>query len=951
MKNPHRLSKNELVDEIRRLKKELDTQKNAKDSSLKIADIFQHLPIGYYALSPDGRLLNHNRELSRILGLDLRKSQKGLNLIDFLMVPDSSVDLLNEIMKTGLIKNQTVYARKKNKELIAIQINALLIKDKQGNPLKIKGTFLDITDRMHIEEKLRESEEKFSKAFHTMPNMMGITTIDEGILLDINDAYSSLTGFSRTETLGRTVPELNLWADPDQRKLVFEKLRKDGRVQNMEVGIRTKSGDVRIILFSAEKITLKGRECLINVAVDITERKKAERALQENQKRFQELFEQAAVGVAQIDSETGKFLLVNQRFADILGYSIKEMEKKRFLQIIHSDDIKKDEFDIQFLREGKIREFSDEMRFNHKNGSVVWVNITLSPIWQSEEKPNYYVAVVENITTRKTMEIALKDSESRLKTLMSNLPGMAYRCLNDKNWTMQFVSDGCYDLTGYLPEDLTNNKTIAYGDLILPEDQKYVWNSVQKAIIDKVPFQIVYRINTNNNRQKWVWEKGCGIYSQEGRLVALEGFITDITERKEAEQNLQSKNREYAELNKELQASLRHINNINKELEKAKKKAEESDRLKSAFLANMSHEIRTPMNGILGFADLLKKKELPYPLRNKYVNIIEKSGERMLNTINNLIDISKVEANQIEVTLSDTNINELLEDIYTFFKPEVEKKAMRFFFGATLPDEEAIILTDQEKLYAILTNLTKNAIKYSIEGSIEIGYDLKGDYLEFFVKDTGIGIDKKQQEAIFNRFVQANSGINSPYEGAGLGLSIAKAYVELLNGKIWVESEKGVGSKFCFTIPFRVNSKGKRTGGTFDSYNTSFPEDSLKHSTVLIAEDDEIADLYLTELLQKNCKKVLHTGSGKEAIRLCKENKDIEVILMDIKIPEADGYTATKKIREFNENVIIIAQTAYAQPEDREKAMLAGCNDYLTKPVKKEELFSIIRNHLVKKNT
>ena len=233
----------------------------------------------------------------------------------------------------------------------------------------------------------------------------------------------------------------------------------------------------------------------------------------------------------------------------------------------------------------------------------------------------------------------------------------------------------------------------------------------------------------------------------------------------------------------------------------AKEKAEESDQLKSAFLANMSHEIRTPMNGILGFTDLLKTPNLSSEKLQDYISIIEKSGDRLLNIINDIMSISKIEANLMEVNMSEVNVNEQIDYIYSFFKPEVEGKGMQFLIKNSLSLEQAVIKTDREKLLAILTNLVKNAIKYSKKGSIEIGCNIRDEYLKFYVKDSGIGIDSDRLEAIFERFIQADISDKQAHQGAGLGLAISKSYVEMLGGKLRLESEKGQGSIFFFTIP------------------------------------------------------------------------------------------------------------------------------------------------------
>jgi hypothetical protein len=273
--------------------------------------------------------------------------------------------------------------------------------------------------------------------------------------------------------------------------------------------------------------------------------------------------------------------------------------------------------------------------------------------------------------------------------------------------------------------------------------------------------------------------------------------------------NIQDKTKE--ELISKLKELLKESAFQNNEKEKraaelilAKEHAEESDKLKSAFLANISHEIRTPMNGILGFSELLKEPGLSGDQQQEYIRIIEICGARMLNIINDIIDISKIESGLMTVNKKDTNINEEIEFIYIFFKPQVEEKGMQFLFKNTLSNKEATIKTDSEKLNSILTNLVKNAIKYSNEGTIEFGYIKKDTIIEFYVKDTGIGIPKDRQLAIFERFIQADIADKMAQQGAGLGLSISKAYVEILGGKIWVESEEGIGSTFYFTLPYNV---------------------------------------------------------------------------------------------------------------------------------------------------
>jgi len=428
------------------------------------------------------------------------------------------------------------------------------------------------------------------------------------------------------------------------------------------------------------------------------------------------------------------------------------------------------------------------------------------------------------------------------------------------------------------------------------------------------------------------------VYSEDHHDV-IQCNIRDITERKQAEQVQIIANKEIAFQNEEKEK--RAI-----ELVIAKEHAEQSDRLKSAFLANMSHEIRTPMNGILGFSELLKEPGLTGEKQQEYIRIIEKSGARMLNIINNIVDISKIEANQMNVDIKDCNINEKVEFIYIFFKPQVEEKGMQLIYKNSLPINEAIIRSDNEKIYSILTNLVKNAINYSKVGTIEFGYIKRGENLEFYVKDTGIGISKDRQSAIFERFIQADISDKMARQGAGLGLSISKAYVEMLGGKIWVESEEGIGSTFYFTLPYNAEPDKKKAVEKVVLVQNG--ENQIKDLKILIAEDDKTSEMLITIDVGKFSKEILKARNGFEAVEVCRNNPDTDLILMDIQMPVMNGHEATRQIRQFNKDVVIIAQTAFGLSGDREKTIEAGCNDYISKPINKNELLSLIQKYFTK---
>lgn len=391
------------------------------------------------------------------------------------------------------------------------------------------------------------------------------------------------------------------------------------------------------------------------------------------------------------------------------------------------------------------------------------------------------------------------------------------------------------------------------------------------------------------------------------------------------------------------ESEMNQLRKSNAELKRALEKAGEDERLKAAFFANLSYEIRTPMNGILGFTALLKKPEITGEQQQKYINVIEKSGERMMHVINDLIEISRIESGQTAVSLAPTNINEQVEFIHAFYRNEAERRGLKINYVCGLPTGDAIISTDREKIYTVLMNLLRNAIKYTQEGRIDFGYEKKDNQIVFFVKDTGIGISGEKLARIFNRFERNEKEGERQFEGAGLGLSISKAYVEMLGGKIWAESEEHTGSTFNFSIPY-VTMKEESGVVAYKTSLGNVHEESNKLK-ILIAEDDMATVMLLTVMLEDYIEELYHVANGLEAVEMCQQHPDIDLILMDIKMSKMDGYEAVRHIRQFNKEVVIIAQTAYVLNDDRERSLKAGCNDYITKPINREALLEMINKY------
>jgi signal transduction histidine kinase/CheY-like chemotaxis protein len=383
-------------------------------------------------------------------------------------------------------------------------------------------------------------------------------------------------------------------------------------------------------------------------------------------------------------------------------------------------------------------------------------------------------------------------------------------------------------------------------------------------------------------------------------------------------------------------------NNQREQLEKAKAKAEESDKLKSSFLANLSHEIRTPMNAILGFTDLLMNTNLEKGEKLEYLKIIDKSGRNLVSIIDDLIEMSKIDANQVMPNYTIVNLESCLNELYETIKITIHKsKKIDFYIIKNGNSDAYNIITDEIKIKQIIINLLTNAIKFTDKGYVAFGYevDKENDEIKFTVKDSGLGIDENNHKYIFDRFKRIDSDVSVKAGGLGLGLAISKAYVEMMGGKITLESKVKKGSVFSFSIPLKFDEVENKTVQPINSIAVYNGETV---GTILIAEDDNINFLLFQKIMQVKNYKIIRAVNGQEAVEICTNNSNIDAVLMDIKMPVMNGFEALEKIKKIRPELLIIAQTAYSSIDDEEKIKQAGFFGYITKPINKENLFEMI---------
>lgn len=493
--------------------------------------------------------------------------------------------------------------------------------------------------------------------------------------------------------------------------------------------------------------------------------------LKQSEIKYKALFENAPLSYHSLNND-GNIIDVNKTWLNLLGYNRDEVIGENYVDFLHPDWQEKFTKNFPVLKEqGYINDAHFKIR--HKKGHYKYISMEGCTGCYPDGTFKQTYCVFQDITARKKAEDKLKENETRFKSFVQQVP-IPLCHVNNKSGEIKYVNDKFLNTFGYTLNDIPhidNWWKLAYPD---PEYREWVIDNWDKSVEYGMKYKTdiipdIYDVRCKNGSVKQILISGIGLNDS-----ILATFI-DLTAQKEIEQ----------------------------ELITAKEKAEESEKLKTAFLANMSHEIRTPMNGILGFADLLQTPKLSGKKRENYIQIILQSGERMLSTINAIIEISKIETNQIIQSITEVQVNKLLNNQHLFFLPEAKKKDIKLSVTATLSNKESMILTDYTMLASIVTNLINNAIKYTNSGSIEFGCTKRNDLLEFFVKDTGIGIPQNVQQSIFERFTRVDQENTKAIEGSGLGLSITKAYVELLGGKIWMESEEGIGSQFFFTIPIK----------------------------------------------------------------------------------------------------------------------------------------------------
>lgn len=614
--------------------------------------------------------------------------------------------------------------------------------------------------------------------------------------------------------------------------------------------------------------------------------------------------------ISWIKDSDGRYTCVNEPFLNNINKSLPEILGKNDYDIYDQEKaLKEVDEDKKILETGKKFLFTDKV-------GDKWLETYKTPIIAENNKVIGLAGIQRDVSDIRRAITNLNTERDLLQALMDNFPHTIY--FKDKESKFIRINKAQATLLGLSHPDEAIGKTDfdyftqlhaleAYKD-----EQKILTTGEQ--LIGKTE-----RIRNAQGKFIWVSATKIAIRNNHGEITGLVGISIDVTER--------------------------HL--ANQKLREARKKAVESDKLKSAFLANMSHEIRTPMNGIIGFSNLLKMGGADKDQQMEYLGFIEKCGNTLLSLIDDIIDISKIEAGQLTVRETETCITDILHEVFVSFdRNRISENNKAVELRLILPDTSCplYIRTDPCRFKQVISNLIGNALKFTEEGFVEFGYKTASGEVEFYVKDTGIGIPKDKFRIIFDRFGQVITNDKHNQKGTGLGLAISVNIVKLLGGKMWLESEVGKGSTFFFTLPLKheqpLEEKIKATAPVISNFEWIGKK-------LLVVDDEELNWIFIRDLMKPTQANLIWAKNGKEAVDIYQGDANIDLILMDFRMPVMNGFEATKVIRSFDPEIPIIALTAYAQEEEKELILHAGCNAFLSKPVRNEQLFSMINHFLV----
>ncbi|MEG4021455.1 PAS domain S-box protein [Microcoleus sp. S13C4] len=783
-----------------------------------------------------------------------------------------------------------------------------------GDEMVFTVILRDISDRKQIEMALRNSEEQFRHAFEDASIGMAIVSLD-GHWIKVNPALCQILGYSSEELLALTFQDITHPDDLDgDLNYAHQLLAGTISTYQMEKRYFHKQGHIIWIILNGSLVQDEEGNSLhfISQIQEITARKEAQKTLELQSV----IMNNMGGGVCLIKASDLMIVYTNPTFDALFGYTEGELAGQyvgvlNYVDTKVTPDVSVLDMVTQIEETGQAKY---EVHNKKKDGTVFWCRVHTS-MFEHPEYGTVYVAVQEDATELKLAEQALQATTNRLHFLLNYSPVVIFSSKPAGDYGATFISENIKDILGYESREFLEDSKFWVNHLH-PDDVEPVLNGLANVFVNDFSFH-EYRFRRSDGVYRWMLSQLRLIRDRLGTPVEILGYLIDISDRKQAELEFHQAN--------------------------------EANQAKTVFLANMSHELRTPLNSILGFTQLMSYERNLTPSLQERLQIVNRSGRHLLDLINEILDLSKIESGRMTLNLSDFDLTNLLASIEEMFQVKVQSKELQLICELA-PDLPKFVHSDEKKLYQVFVNLLGNAIKFTNQGSVTLRVratqrNKTSCHLCFEVEDTGVGIAPTEIDSLFKVFVQAQAG-NNLSQGSGLGLAISQKLVKLMGGQIRVKSTLQQGSTFSFEIPVQLpeaesvppESSNQRVIGLAPGQPTY---------RILIVEDLEENRRLLVDILTSIGLEVREAKQGVEALSLW-ESWRPHLILMDLRMPIVDGYTATKYIRERpkSQETVIIALTASVFEEDREKVLMAGCNDFISKPFQQREIFDKLAKYL-----
>jgi PAS domain S-box-containing protein len=899
-----------------------------KQSKIFLYTLLNSIPVPVFYKNRAGQYMGFNKAYETFFGAT-KEQLIGKTVFD-ISPPELAkkyYDKDNELFESRSDQRYESQVKNISGSIRDVIFSKAVLTDGQGEVIGLIGAIYDITERKRMEDALRKSEELYTKLVNAMPDVVVRHDLN-GKIIYANNYTSWSTGYTQEEIIGQNI--LKFLAPEDHEKAVQDILLMTERLgEPKEYGLVKKDGSIIIIDVNGD--VLRNEDGIpfevVQVCRDVTARKHAEMTLRENEERLRGITQNIPGIIFRFYAkESGEYGLsyANGLLAEFFG-GIRELDDmfSFFMSHIHEEDLNRLLASIEIAVKNETS-WNFEGRLYTLSGEILW--------FQGQSTPTRYEdrlvfdGILLDITERKKAEDAIRKSEEKFKQLAEVFPETIFEA--DMQGLVTYTNKHGLNKFGYTEEDVTRGVNIF--DLVAPGDRQLVaLDKMQKRIEGKRQGYLEYQAMKKDGSTFYAISLAVPIIV-DGVSIGIRGFILDISERKKAEGKL-------LEINRQLEEAITLANDMTMQ-------AKMANRAKSDFLANVSHEIRTPMNAIIGMADLLWDSNLTTDQR-QYVQIFRSAGENLLTLINDVLDLSKVEAGQMTLEHIDYDVIDTIEKTCEVVALRANSKNLELICHIT-PEVPQHIQGDPTRLRQVLINILGNAVKFTEKGEIvltveplpqNISENVKR-FLQFSIQDTGIGIPDDKLEAVFEKFTQSDSSITRRYEGTGLGLAISKQLVEMMGGKIWLESRQGEGSTFFFTIPLEIAT------ACIDYQPALAPEANLRGLNILIVDDNATNRLILRETLQQWGCIVTEAAGGKDALKELKKAKQqdslFNIAILDSQMPEMDGFTLAHKIRSKPEfaTINLLMLSSERRSSDRIKAKSVDILAYLIKPVKREAL-------------